>query len=443
MPTTGVGRRPAAAVAGALAVLAALAGCAPGDATAVRRPIPPAPSATPSDDPAADDGASYNPTDEDEQAIRDLMEARASAVEARDLPAFRATVDQGQPKLLAAQTVLFRNLVALRADTLWYDLATTYGTPAPVPGDDPVLQPQVFEHLKLPATMSSPVANELDLTFVKRGDLWLVGAERAPGAKGSEARPQERPWFGVPIAVRRDGDLTVLVDAGQKDRLAELVEAVQDGVERDADILGVPGETRVLVDATSNGVASDFGAGEESVSAVTFALFADIAVRGEPLVDRAGAAIKLNPKQVEELMSDDRLLWHELTHYLLIGHVGSPVWLREGVASWAEWQPAEMSGLVVPDALYDKLQHAKHELPAASVFYDKPQVDYPIAQAAVQWLVDCGGTAKLLELMAAYGRLVGDGTSDAATGKALRRVYGISEKELVAGTWETLSSLHH
>jgi len=108
-----------------------------------------------------------------------------------------------------------------------------------------------------------------------------------------------------------------------------------------------------------------------------------------------------------------------------------------------EWQPTRMSGLVIPDVLYDKLRRAEHELPSAGVFYDKPVVHYPISQAAVQWLVDREGTDKLLELMAAYAKLSKGGDSDAVTGKALRGVYGISEKELVTGTWETLSTLHH
>jgi hypothetical protein len=102
-----------------------------------------------------------------------------------------------------------------------------------------------------------------------------------------------------------------------------------------------------------------------------------------------------------------------------------------------------MSGLVVPDALYDKLQRAEHELPTKGTFYGKPEVHYTVAQAAVQWLVDRDGTDQLLALMAAYGRLDEGRNADAVTGKALRKVYGISEKELVSGTWETLSSLHH
>jgi hypothetical protein len=435
MPTTGVWRRYSVASAGVL-LLVTLSGCSADVPSALKQPVGAATS-----EPATSDGT-YDPTPEDEQQLEELMTARADAVRDGDQRAFLATVDPGQPKLRARQKVLFQNLVELQVDTLWYDLAPTYLVPAPVPGQDPVLHPQVLEHLKLPATLSSPVANKLDLTFVKRGDQWLLGAERAPGAKGSVEDPQERPWFGVPIAVRRDGDLTVLVDAAGKDQLDGLVDVVRGGVQRDADILGVEPDERVLVDATSNGLVDDFGAGvKEQVGAVTFPIVATD-LEGTA-ADVVGIAIKINPDQVEELISEDRLLWHELTHYLLSDQVGSPVWLSEGVASWVEWQPARMSGLVVADDLYDDLQRAVHELPDQGVFYGKPEVHYPISQAAVQWLVDRDGIDKLLDLMAAYTKLAKGGDSDAVTGKALRRVYDISEKELVAGTWETLATLHH
>ena len=124
------------------------------------------------------------------------MDARETAVKERDLRAFRATVDPRQPKLVATQTVLFNNLERLSLASFRYDVTTTYLVPAGVPGHDPVLHPQVLEQLQLAGTMDRPVSNKLDLTFVKRGDQWLVGAERPPGAKGSVEDPQERPWFG-------------------------------------------------------------------------------------------------------------------------------------------------------------------------------------------------------------------------------------------------------
>jgi hypothetical protein len=44
--------------------------------------------------------------------------------------------------------------------------------------------------------------------------------------------------------------------------------------------------------------------------------------------------------------------------------------------------------------------------------------------------------------MKAYDRMYQGVNTDAVTPKALRKVYDISEKELVDGTWETISSLH-
>jgi hypothetical protein len=393
--------------------------------------------------PAQASGSSYDATDEDEQALRELMDARETAVREGDLRAFRATVDPRQPKLLAAQTVLFRNLQRLSVASFRYDVTTTYLVPAHVPGHDPVLHPQVLEQLQLVGTMTRPVSNKLDLTFVKRGDRWVVGAERSPGAKGAVEDPQERPWFGGPIAVRRDGKLTVLVDDESRDQLPGLVEVVQDGVRRDADILGVEVDDQVLVDATSNGQAQEFGAGvKEQVGATTFPIVSTD-LDGDA-TDIAGTAIKVNPDHVAELMDESQLLWHELTHYLLFQHAGSsPVWLTEGVAAWVEYQPTELSGLVIPDDLYDRVQRPPHELPTVGVFYGKPDVHYLVGQAAVQWLVERAGTDALLDLMRTYDRLYQGSDVDEVTPRALRKVYDISERELVDGTWATLGTVHH
>ena len=439
--------------AGATALLAVLlAGCDldTSGGTAAKAAGTSSPTATTAPDESGPSPDDSDPTPEDEAAIRALMADRARAVMEGDAKAFRATVDPRQPKLVASQMTLFHNLEALPLDSLTYNVSTVYLVPAHVPGGDPVLHPQMLEQLQLSSTMVHPLSNKLDVTLVKRGKRWLVGAEREPGAKGAVEKPQERPWFGAAIAVHHEGRLTVLVDRANEDRLAGLVDVVQSGVERDAAVLGVEPDTRVLVDATSNGEAESFGAGvKEKVGAVTFpmvsTLLDDLGGSGEGQV--AGTAIKINPTDVEELLDEDRLLWHELTHYLLIRHaVSSPVWLSEGVASWSEWQPTRMSGLVVPDELYDDVQRRPHELPTRGVFYDDPAANYLFAQAAVQWLVDRNGTDRLLELMKSYDGLlkgVGDTDVDASTVKALRRVYGISEKELVNGAFETLATLHH
>ena len=434
------GRRLAAVTAGLL-LLAPGCGFDPDRGTAARSQVEAPDPVEPDEDPADEGG--YDPTVDDEQQLRELMSARAQAVDDRDLRAFRATVDPQQPKLMKSQTVLFRNMVQLPLVSLRYQVATTYLVPAKVPGKDPVLHPQVVEQLQIVGTMTRPVSNALDLTFVKRGDQWLVGAERPPGAKGSVEDPQERPWFGVPISVRHEGQLTVLVDAAIADELPGLVGAVRDGIRRDADILGIGHDEQVLVDATSNGEAEKFGAGvKEEVGAITFAIVStdlDGTAR-----DIAGVAIKINPDHVADLVDESRLLWHELTHYLLFDHIGSsPVWLAEGVAAWSEYQPVELAGLVIPDELFDRLDRREHKLPTKGLFYGDPDENYLIGQAAVEYLVAQGGTEKLLELMKAYDKLYQGADTDSVTPKALRRVYDLSLREVTEGAWDHLAQLHH
>ena len=351
MPTTGVWRR--AATAGAL-VVALLAGCGTGELSAVKLPtgeVARGPTATDS---------SYDPTSEDEQQLRELMSARADAVRDRDEKAFLATVDPGQRKLRASQRVLFRNLVQLPLASLRYETDTTYVVPADVPGTDPVLHPGVVEELQITGTLTRPLSNRLDLTFVKRGDRWLVGAERALRSRRSMDVPQERPWFGGPIAVGHEGQLTVLVDRSAEDQLPGLTTAVREGIQRNADILGVDPDEQVLIDATNNGQASSFGGGSKvEVGAVAFQL-ASTGADGTA-TDIAGVAIKLNPERAAAALGEEQLLWHELTHYLLVRFMASsPVWLSEGVAAWVEYQPTELSGLVVPDRLHERVNGLDH-----------------------------------------------------------------------------------
>jgi hypothetical protein len=386
----------------------------------------------------------FRPTHGDEAAIRSLMRDRQVAVLHHDRQAFQETVDPGQPKLLEAQMTLYDNLQKLPLATISYDVSTTYLSPAEVPGHDPVLHPEMVENVRLRGTNDHAIANNLDVTVVRRGGHWLVGAERPPGTLTYVKGPQERPWFGVPIAVHHDDTLTVVVDQSDADELDGLVGAVRAGLARDAGYLDVPVKDQVLVDATSNGAETPVSTGGNGeVEAVTIPLYSTgSAEKADGSL--AGVAIKVNPRHVQELIDDDRVLWHELTHYLLFDRMaGSPVWLIEGVAAWDEWQPLEMDELVVPDDVFEKAQRPPHELPTGRTFYGRADADYPIAQAAVQWLVQRAGIDKLLELMKAYGRFHHGADADTVTPRALREVYGISEEELVAGTYATLSTLQH
>jgi hypothetical protein len=390
--------------------------------------------------------AAYNPTHRDFAQVQALLARRAAAVRHHDEQAFMATVDDRTSALVAQQRTEFENMDQLSIASLRYvvDPSSTL-VPAAVPGDDPTLRPDVVEFLQISGTMQHPVSNELEETFVKRDGHWLVGAETTSKDNDSFDAAQERPWFGVPIVAQRDGAMTVLVDKARASTLHTLTSAVHDDIGVDAAALGIKPSFAILVDATSNGNATTFSSlSTEQAAAVTFALSEADPKDTSSFKALAGHAIKINPHQSGTYADDTGLLRHELTHFLLHEYTGNnPKWLVEGIATWMQYYPDVFTDLSVPADLYHRLMSADRELPVVGLFNDDPDVNYPIAQAAVTWLVSQYGMPKLLELMKAYQTHYQGANVDALTPRLLRLVYGIDEHEVVAGAFHLLAEYQH
>jgi len=399
------------------------------------------PSAPPSSSPT---GSAFEPTAEDFRAIHALLARQARAVRTHDEKAFLTGVDPEQPALVAKEKVLYGNLTQLDLSHLSYGVDPSALVPQAVPGGDPVLRPGVTEHLQISDTLIAPVSNPVDMTFVRRDGHWLVGAVSQPEQSGHFDSPQERPWYGVPVVARRDGPLTMIVDRSAADSLGRLTTAIRDDIAYDARLLGVQPSYRVLVDATTNGLAFDFSAvSTEEAAAVTFGLTATDP-RGDRVTGLAGTAIKINPTMVDRVVQDPGVVRHELTHYLLRAYSGSsPKWLAEGVATWVQYHPDRFDQLEVPAALYDRIRRAGRSLPTIGLFNTDPSVNYPISQAAVTWLVQRGGVARLLDLMRAYRAHYQGVNVDALTPRLLHQVYGVSEAQVVQGAFGLLAQLRH
>lgn len=429
--------RPLLRVALALAVgSGVLAGCGGGSTSGSTGSGPPA---------SAGAHPSYQPTPADFRRIRALLARRATAVTQHDRAAYLATVDPTQPALLARERTLYANMSQLAVSRLSYGVDTSASlVPAPIPGTDPVLRPTVVEHLQLTGTFARPVSNPVAMTFVKRHGSWRVGAETEPTSQGHYDSPQERPWYGVPIAARRAGPMTVLVDRSQSANLAGLTTAVRDDIGYDARLLGVPASYRILVDATTNGLSYDFSSvNQQEAAAVTFGVAASDPL-GTSYTAPAGLVIKVNPHTVDRVVNDAGIMRHELTHYLLHRYSGSsPTWLSEGVAAWVQYYPDDFARLQVPPDLYQRLMAADHTLPILGLFKEDPDVNYPIAQAAVAWLVSTYGMPKLLDLMRAYRSSYAGVNVDALTAGALRKVYGVTPAQVAAGAWRLLAQFQH
>jgi hypothetical protein len=424
-------------VAGAAALALLVSGCGGSGSGATRLPAAPTSGSS--------SATTFQPSKADFRAIRGLLARQAHALLQRDQGAYLATVDPAQPALVSQQTTVFQNVAQLSVSHLRYSIDTGASlVPAEIPGHDPVLHPAVVEHLQLAHTFALPVSNPVDETFVRRDGRWLLGAESQATDRTAFDAPQERPWFGVPIVAHRVGPLTVLVDRSRSGTLSSLSSAIRDDIAGDAALLGVAPSYRVLVDATTNGLSYDFSSlSTEEAAAVTFGVTATDAL-GQQVTGLAGTAIKLNPRLVEEVVTNSGILRHELTHYLLRRYSGSsPKWLAEGVAAWVQYYPDDFSSYVVPADLYARLLRADRALPIVGLFNEDPSVNYPVSQAAVTWLVSHYGIAKLRALMAAYRRDYAGADVDALTGPLLRQVYGVTEQQVVAGAFGLIASYQH
>ncbi|MFJ9388266.1 hypothetical protein ACIRON_05575 [Nocardioides sp. NPDC101246] len=405
--------------AATLAVLAFLgfvaAGCAdlPGSA---------GPSPAPSHPP-------YDPTPADFEAVEDLLAERATAALQGDEAAFLATVDPRDDKLVDQQQTIFTNLQQLPLKSLAYQVKTLDRTPDEVRNDGVLFAPQVTEVAQLEEAHRAPVANATDMTFVRHDGDWVIGRDRA----APEDR-YSRPWFGGPVTAASGRSVLVVTErdgptgaAALLDRVStaraeikEALESVWRGEER---------EPALLVDATYNGhPPGDTFEGDDGAAAVTYWVDASGSRSGF-----AGAVIKDNPEASNRLATDDHTLRHELSH--VYGPALVPTWVNEGLAEYLSGCKDNICG---EDEQRDKLLAHERAIPGDGEWGEDGSIDYALSHAAVSWLIDeNGGLERFLEFCNDFYLHLPSGSDDFhdGTDKALQESYGITQEQLVEGTW--------
>jgi hypothetical protein len=391
--------------------------------------------------PTAADGP-YQPTGDDRAAIREVLDDRARAIEDGDAQAFLATVDPTDDDFVTEQRTLFENLTQLPLASVGYRLDAGAGLPpAEVEGDDPVFRPGVIERVRLDGIDRAPVGNQLEDTFVKRADGWVLGAETLAGDFEDGQEPQSWPWGGgVPIVAGREDGLLVLVDRDDRASVPGLASAMADDIRADAEVLGMEPRYDVMVDATTSGSVRMMNTLDDSeAAAVTFPVF-DLDQDGNG-ARFAGLRIKVNPQQVDAYAANELVLKHELTHFLTFRHAGAwPHWLSEGLADYVATQPRpfDQGPAGVDRASLDGLPRT---LPTTAKWGLDPQADYVIARAAVTYLADTYGVPKVLALGRAYEDEYDGGDADQLTDRTLRQTLGLTEADLVRETWTLLDTL--
>jgi hypothetical protein len=366
-------------------------------------------------------------TEADFAAVQEVLDRRGRALRDGDRRAFLRTLDPGNRRLRQSQLVLFDNVQRLPVGRYFYGTTGYAFGPAKVRGGDPVLRPEAYEHVQLDGVFQRPVTNEVAITFVRRDGRWLVGDERRGPA-------DSRPWFGTAIELARDDEVLVVTDRGSEVSAAELLSSTRAALVEVADVLDQDDQRPLLVDATSNGRPERLTAtSKEEAAAVSF----DALSRtrdGEEVRGVAGAVVKANPDAVDQLVESPRTLRHELVHYLLDGYGGTlPIWVSEGIAEYVAYYPGLLSrSTATTDRLRADIAARPVELTPTHAWGGDPDLDYLLAEASVEHLVQTYGLDRFFDFMAAFeevGKRYGEGHVD----RLLQKLYGVGADEVARG----------
>jgi hypothetical protein len=368
-------------------------------------------------------------------AVRELLERRSDAVVEGDRRAFLATLDDVDPDFVAQQTATFENLQRLGVAEMGYGVDDRMLPVSPVKGDDPEIKPTVVEHVQLEGVDSRVVSHEVGFTFVERDSAWLLGAERIDETQRTlSSIGVSRPWSEGPIAVRRQGPLTVVVDQERAESLPALTTRASQALEYVREELDVRDHEPLLVDATSTGAPTRLSHHGNAVAGATFGPAMTMRLTGHEPIGIGGWRIKYNPDRLDLFLADDRMLRHELTHFVLRDK-DHPLWLMEGLAEYLGWERAPMTRLYVPARTFRKLwaQMPRDRFLGDTEFNTMPLVGYIGSQALVEELVARRGIAGVMALVDAYTQLRnGDTPPPQVDRKALERVFSTTEAELAA-----------
>lgn len=378
-------------------------------------------------------------------AVERLLAARSTAVLRRDRVAFLATVDPAAAALRTRQAALFDALAQVPLQSWDYALTPTVARPADrrldlrYGGADRWWAPDVALRYALAGFDTRPTVAAHQLTFVRRGQAWLLGADDDFAAVG---RPTPRAlWDRGPVmAVRAEGTL-VLGHPESAALLRDVARAAADAIPRVSAVWGDQWRRRVVVVVPRDteemagllgGAARGFG----DLSRIAAVATAEL-VAGS--YDPAGDRVVVNPGAFTSLSDLGRqvVLTHEVSHVATRRATGPsvPSWLAEGLADTIAYRGVDVPLSVSARQLRSDVRAGRvpGRLPRDEDFAGSnpalPQA-YEQAWLAVRLLATRHGDARLLAFYRAVGA-ARDVDADQAVEQALRAELGTTPQALL------------
>ena len=372
-------------------------------------------------------------------AIDSILLRRAQAVQTGNEPLFLADVDPANKKLVAAQKVLFANLVEIGFTELGYSQAEERFNPA-------VLQAhgrttylvRVLMRYQIPKVDITPVTTELGYTFVSQAGRWVLtddddlDNDLGPGA-------HQEAWDLGRIEVLRGPRVLVVVEKGDTKRGRAIVTEASEGLAEVSAYWPRKWRGSVFVIALDETNVRDARFADEDIESAASAGSTFSSLPGQDTADGtvAGAYIVINPNERDRV--DEILLSHETTHVATADLGGyEPLWLAEGAAEYVSWRgieaisgPGEV-GKWEQDVI-DEALPAMSSLPDDAGFYQNSADVYGVSWLAVRYLVQRLGLDHVEEL---YEDMAMHGTDQASRDRILLSRSGLTEATL----WTSLQT---
>ncbi len=411
------GRFRAAALAGVLVLLLALAGCG-GDEP---------------DDHVVGDGTSKVDVAEAKAQEQRILNQRARAVRDRDLTLFLRRVDHRDAGLMARQRQYFRNLVQLPLSRFAYRVTDEQwdGVRTPRSWGDDVHVPQVVLTMQLEEYDAVPVERTVGFAFsFRNGRATIVADRTATGRMLFRGTPA--PWDLTAITVREDGDVLGIFDRTTRPFAPMVTRAVRNGIDQLGRALPFTWSGKVVVyNLDDKRVLSTFrdvpGGAIEHLGAMTFPTYSE-----EERSQVASTRMLLMPSSVRagEVFLG-RITRHELSHIAIgVRDDGSPAWVSEGIAEYLGAREVPVTSRIIATSALQRAQSADEGMPASKDFNGAEQEwHYALSWMACDYIADEFGEGRLWELVDAMHN-GGEGTADADQDRVLDQVLGFDSREL-------------
>ena len=362
-----------------------------------------------------------------------LLDQRSRAIEEKNLPAFLATVDRSDRRLVARQRRYFANLRQLPLQGLGYTVLKSdwpAGLRAPAWGRD-VSVPQVRVDTQLRGFDAMPVQRVTGFAFARRGGHVVIISELT-GAGRQFPGSDPAPWDLVRIHVRSDLDTLQLYDDTTWPHAGTVATALRSGVADVRNAVPYPWNGRAVVYVFGRQVVLDSfdgvpGGNIAHLGAMTFPMYA---VLGQPAV--AGTRFTLLPSSLRagpDFLG--RIVRHELTHVALADRDdGVPVWFAEGIAEYVGARDIPQDKRRIASVAVGRARAGVDQMPASRGFNGDDQAwHYALSWMACDYIAATRGESTLWRLMEAL-HASGDGTTDEQQDAVLQTVLGIDGAQL-------------